>query len=143
MPIDVRHLAPLFQVFDMPTSLRFYCDALGCEVVTTDGRPAPEADWVLLQLNGLQLMLNTAYERDRRPAAPDPARIAAHEDASIYFACPDLDAAYAQLRAKGVNANEPRVAPYGMNQMYVTDPDGYVLCFQWRAGEQAEASTAS
>ena len=39
----------------------------------------------------------------------------------------------------GVNVKEPRVAPYGMKQLYVTDPDGYVLCFQWPAGAQAAA----
>ncbi len=40
-------------------------------------------------------MLNTAYEEDARPRAPDPARVAAHEDTAIYFSCPDVDAAYA------------------------------------------------
>jgi glyoxylase I family protein len=29
--------------------------------------------------------------------------------------------------------NEPKVAPYGMKQLYVRDPDGYGLCFQWPA----------
>ena len=27
-------------------------------------------------------------------------------------------------------------APYGMRQLYVSDPDGYTLCFQWPASEQ-------
>ena len=26
-----------------------------------------------------------------------------------------------------------------MKQMYVTDPDGYVLCFQWPASEETQA----
>jgi len=25
------------------------------------------------------------------------------------------------------------VAPYGMKQMYLADPDGYGICFQWTA----------
>jgi glyoxylase I family protein len=133
MGIDVRDLCPLLQVFDMPTALRFYCDALGFKIETTDGKPVPNCDWVLLSLSGLQLMLNTAYEAADRPPAPDPKRIAAHEDASIYFACPDVDAAYEHLRARGVHAEPPRIAPYGMKQLYLTDPDGYVLCFQWKA----------
>jgi uncharacterized glyoxalase superfamily protein PhnB len=49
--------------------------------------------------------------------------------------CPDLDGAYAHLLAEGVPAEPPKVAPYGMKQLYVTDPDGYVLCFQWPASE--------
>jgi len=136
MGIEVCHLSPLLQVFDMPASLKFYCDALGFQIEMTDGKPAPHCDWVLLSLNGFQLMLNTAYEAEHRPAAPDPKRIAAHEDASIYFACPDVDAAYQHLCAKGVSAKPPRVAPYGMKQLYLKDPDGYELCFQWKAWEE-------
>ncbi len=139
MAIEIRGLAPLLQVFDMPTSIRFYCEALGFELVATDGKAAPNCDWVLLRLNGAELMLNTAYERDQRPATPDPARIAAHQDVGIYFGCPDVDAAYERLRDKGINVNQPKVAPYGMKQLYLADPDGYVLCFQWRAERAASA----
>lgn len=139
MPIDVRGLAPLLSVFDMPASLKFYCEGLGFELVTSDGKPAPHFDWVLLRLNGAELMLNTLYDADQRPPAPDPARIVAHRDTIIYFGCPDVDAAYAHLQAMGLNAKPPKVAPYGMKQLYLTDPDGYSLCFQWRA--EAQAST--
>ncbi|HJU64538.1 MAG TPA: VOC family protein [Gemmatimonadaceae bacterium] len=132
MGIEIRGMAPLFQVFDMPTSVRFYRDVLGFEVVSTS-EPGEHFDWALLSRGGVKIMLNTAYERDDRPSAPDPARIAAHEDASLYFACEELDAAYAHLRAHNVDAEAPRVAPYGMRQLYLKDPDGYILCFQWPA----------
>ena len=42
--IDIRGLAPLLQVFDMPTSIKFYCDVLGFEIVANDKktiRPMP------------------------------------------------------------------------------------------------------
>jgi glyoxylase I family protein len=133
MAIEVRGLAPLMQVFDMPASIAFYRDVLGFEIKATDGKPVPHNDWVLLELNSAQLMLNTAYESDQRPAAPDPARIAAHDDTCIYFGCPDVDAAYGYLRDKGLKLKPPKVAPYGMKQLYLHDPDGYNLCFQWRA----------
>ncbi len=87
----------------------------------------------MLRLNGVELMLNTAYEEDTRPPAPDPVRFAAHDDTCLYFGCPDVDAAYAYLRARGVAAKEPKVAPYGMKQLYLSDPDGYSICFQWPA----------
>jgi|SRR5450432_1106125 glyoxylase I family protein len=133
MSIEVRGLAPLLAVFDMPTSLNFYCEGLGFELVSTDGKPAPDFDWVLLRLNGAELMLNTAYERGRRPPTSDPARNDVHQDVTLYFGCPDVDAAYAHLRAKGISAKEPKIAPYGMKQLYLTDPDGYQICFQWPA----------
>jgi uncharacterized glyoxalase superfamily protein PhnB len=81
-------------------------------------------------------MLNTAYEKQDRPPAPDPVRVAAHADTAIYFACPDVDAVYRHLREKGVEVKEPQIAQYGMKQVYVTDPDGYNLCFQWPATQQ-------
>jgi hypothetical protein len=34
---------------------------------------------------------------------------------------------------KGLDMKEPKVAPYGMKQLYVRDPDGYGICFQWKA----------
>jgi hypothetical protein len=36
MAIDIRGLASLLQVFDMPTSIKFYCEVLGFEIVSTD-----------------------------------------------------------------------------------------------------------
>jgi len=96
MGIEIRGMAPLLQVFDMPTSIAFYRDVLGFEVVTTSKPGAENFGWALLRLNGMELMLNTAYEEDSRP--PEPV---------------------------------PKVAPYGMKQLYVRDPDGYNLCFQW------------
>jgi glyoxylase I family protein len=136
MGIDIRGLAPLLEVFDMPTSIAFYRDVLGFDVIATSA-PGPKFDWALLSSNGVELMLNTAYEEPHRPPSPDPARIAAHHDTAIYFGCPDPDAAYAYLRAKGIAAREPQTAHYGMRQLYLSDPDGYTLCFQCPASEQA------
>jgi len=42
-----------------------------------------------------------------------------------------VDAAYAHLLARGVAVKETKVAHYGMRQFYVSDPDGYNLCFPW------------
>jgi catechol 2,3-dioxygenase-like lactoylglutathione lyase family enzyme len=131
--IDIRGMAPLLSVFDMPASIHFYCDKLGFQIAGSDQKPAPDFDWVLLRLNGVEVMLNTAYEKPERPATRDPVRIAAHEDVCLYFSSPDVDAVYAHLKAVDVKCNPPRVAPYGMKQLYVTDPDGYMLCFQWKA----------
>ena len=130
MTIAVRDLCPLLQVFDMPTSLRFYRDVLGFAEVEKSG-VGDDVDWVWLRHGDAHLMLNTAYESDTRPVSPDAARIAAHSDVGIFMSCEDLDGAYAYLVSKGVKAEPPKIAPYGMKQLYVTDPDGYGLCFQW------------
>ncbi|HKP70825.1 MAG TPA: hypothetical protein VJV05_16165 [Pyrinomonadaceae bacterium] len=31
----------------------------------------------------------------------------------------------------GVDCGAPSVAPFGMQQLYVKDPDNYKPCFQW------------
>jgi uncharacterized glyoxalase superfamily protein PhnB len=41
-----------------------------------------------------------------------------------------VDGAYEHLRSKGLEVKPPKVAPYGMKQLNVSDPDGYALCFQ-------------
>jgi hypothetical protein len=78
-------------------------------------------------------MLNTAYDEGQRPASPDPARVRAHGDTALFLGCEDLDGAYAYLKSRGIAAEPPKAAPYGIKQLYVTDPDGYRLCFQWPA----------
>jgi glyoxylase I family protein len=138
MAIDVRGLAPLLEIFDMPTSISFYRDALGFNVVSTS-RTGTDFSWARLSLNGVEIMLNTAYEAAERPLHPDPARFAAHSDTAIYFGCPDVDAAYEYLRAKGIKTQEPQTAPYGMRQLYLLDPDGYRLCLQWPASDEMRA----
>lgn len=133
MSIEVRGVCVLLQVFDMPTSVRFYRDVLGFEVVQTSVREGDQFDWGLLRLGEATLMLNTAYEQEYRPPQPDKSLVAAHNDTCLYFGCPDVDAAYRHLLDHGAEVEEPKVAPYGMKQLYVRDPDGYGLCFQWPA----------
>jgi glyoxylase I family protein len=126
--------ATLIQVFDMPTALAFYRDVMGFEVISDapdDGR----CDWVWLKSGGSQLMLNTAYEAEDRPSAPDATRLAAHSDTTFYFACDDIDVAIAELRARGVATRGPIVTSYGMKQVYLKDPDGYEICLQHPVGD--------
>jgi glyoxylase I family protein len=137
MAIAIEGAAPLLAVWDVPTSLKFWRDALGFDVVS-HSPPFTEAKddfgWCLLRLNAVEVMLNNAYENNVRPAAAeDAARVKVHGDTCLYFACRDVDAAYRALRAAGVAVSEPKVAYYGMKQIYMKDPDGYGVCFQWPA----------
>ena len=134
MAIEVRGVCTLLLVFDMPTALRFYRDVLGFEIVdTSDPGAGDRVDWCYLRLDSAEVMLNAAYEEPERPPAPEQSRVAAHADTCLYFGCPDVDGAYRYLRAKGIDVQEPTIAHYGMKQLYVSDPDGYLLCFQWRS----------
>jgi glyoxylase I family protein len=128
--MDIQYLCPLLEVFDMNMSLKFYCEVLGFTIHESAG-DKDNLDWVWLKWKSIDLMLNTAYETPYRPERPDVARVAAHHDATLYFGCPNVDEAYQILLAKGLKLDPPTIAPYGMKQLYLLDPDGYNLCFQW------------
>ena len=49
MPIKVQGMTPLIEVFDMPTSVAFYRDVIGFEVVMQSS-PGDNFDWGLLRM---------------------------------------------------------------------------------------------
>jgi glyoxylase I family protein len=135
MAFEIEGLCPLLQVFDMLEAVAFYRDRLGFEIVAQSPlveKPYRHFNWVHLKRGSAELMLNTAYEADERPPARDNRR--SHNDTILYLGCPDVDAAYAELKAAGVASSPPTVARYGMKQLYFTDPDGFGICLQWRSG---------
>jgi glyoxylase I family protein len=129
MTLNVQGVTPLMEVFDMPEAVAFYRDVLGFAVIQTYPS-GNDFTWALLMLNDAALMLNTAYEELERPLAPEQGRVAGHGDMTLFFGCPDVDAAYQHLRAHGVDLDAPIVSHYGMKQIWLTDPDGFKLCFQ-------------
>jgi len=132
MNLELNGFAPLLTVFDMPASVAFYRDILGFEVVeTSKDRDGDDFGWGLLRRDGIEIMLNTAYDKSRRPPAQDPSRFAVHKDAALFFGCRDLDGAYAYFRSRAIDAEPPFTQSYGMRQLYVLDPDGYNICLQW------------
>jgi glyoxylase I family protein len=142
VPIEVRGCSPLIQVFHMPTAIRFYRDVLGFAVTGKSNSLSNDPDdvnWAMLELGAATIMLNTAYDPDDVPEAPEAARWSGHQDTCIYLACPDVDGAFEQLVAKGLKIAPPKVARYGMKQLYLTDPDGFYVCFQWPSDSQVSA----
>ena len=128
--IEIRSMAPLFEVFNMPTSLRFYRDTLGFKL-TADSGQGDNSGWVMLRRDGVCLMLNTMYDEGDEPPEPDRMRAAHHRDTCLYFGSPDVDSVYEYLKDKIADIEPPANAPYGMRQLYLRDPDGYNICFQW------------
>lgn len=134
MAIEVEGVHPLLSVFDMPAAVHFYRDLLGFELVNHSPFYSEGLfHWAMLRLGGAEIMLNTAYDEGQRPPHPDPTRTAAHGETTLYFDCPDVDAAFQQMLAAGLHPQPPKVAHYDMKQLYLNDPDGYGLCFQWPA----------
>ena len=133
MDITFQDAAPLFHVYDVPTSVAFYRDVLGFEV-THASQPFDDVKdnygWAMLRRDGVMLMVNNMYEDNVRPETPDPARTAAHRDTILYINCHELDALRLLLQQNGITPYGPVTTYYGMVQLTVHDPDGYSLCFQ-------------
>ena len=134
MAILPTGLTPLIQVYDMAEAMRFYCSILGFEIVATSPEiEAPEGrycHWAWLRLGGAELMLNTAYDAGERPETRDAARWRGHGDTCLYIGCTDVDAVHAELTERGLTLRPVMIAPYGMKQLLLRDPDGYEICFQ-------------
>ncbi len=133
MAFDFKNAIPLLLVYDVPTSIAFYRDILGFEVLQTSTPFNDEKDnygWAMLRKANVYLMLNNIYENNARSSTADALRTRHHGDVTLYISCDDPDAAHEYLHAKGVNVKPPADAWYGMRQVHVLDPDGYSLVFQ-------------
>lgn len=143
MPLDIRGMCPLLSVFDMRASIAFYRDVLGFKVSAhSDPREEVLFHWAPLKRAGIKLMLNAAYDEGQRPDAPEVRTVSTHGDVILYSRSPDVDAVFQYLHEKGVAKNPPKVACYGMKQLYLTDPDGHGVCFQWPTTEQEKQQAA-
>ncbi len=128
--IKIDGSCPLLQVYDMPAALHFYRDILGFTLVASSGE-GDDVDWTWLKLNDAEIMLNTAYEKEYRPAEKNALRQSAHADTSIYFSCSNIDETYQLLLRKNVDVKPPIITGYDFTALYITDPDGYQLVFHW------------
>ncbi|MEQ8790369.1 MAG: VOC family protein [Pirellulaceae bacterium] len=120
--VRIRELAPLLYVDDIAACLAFYRDRLGFQRVQS-WEPEGKLNWCRLERDGAALMLQQACDED----GPSDAR---GRGVVFFFHCDDADALHAELQARGLQLDPPRLAFYGMNQLFLTDPAGYELCFQ-------------
>lgn len=120
--MQVHETVPLLVVSDISASIAFYCDGIGFEMAGK-WEPGGELAWCRLQLGGAGLMLQQECDADA-PAAERGKGVV------FYFICEEADAVYDTIKARGMQATEPAVAFYNMKQTFVTDPDGYELCFE-------------
>jgi len=124
---NVSRVEPLLAVLDVRKSVAWYRDVLGCEVLST-WEPGGTLHWALLRLGGARLMLNSRFEHAEEAAGFQP--VVERDDIFLYFPCDDADETYRSLRDSGCAVNEPVTTFYGMRQLFISDPDGYQLCFQ-------------
>ncbi len=123
--LDFLGCTPCLFVRDPKASARFYRDTLGFPDVELFG--PPDAPYFAIVRRGrAQIFLR--FTRDgygERPWVPD--RDEALFDA--YIGVTDVAALRAEFAARGLATDPPVDRPYGMREIAVTDPDGYVVVF--------------
>lgn len=114
MPLHT--LRPMLEVQDMSTSLSFYENVLGFQVVDRlDDR------WALLKKDGIALMLSERYTQAKHPQPLFTG--------SLYFYTDEVDAQWEALKESVEIAYPIESFDYGMREFAIYDPNGYLL--QW------------
>lgn len=114
----VLRVFPRLLVRDVDATLRYYPDVCGFRITNRFGEP-PVFGIVERDGHGIHLKRG----EPRSPRGTDEAWDA-------YLEVQGLDALHAELVAKGARVTRgPQVMPYGMSELDIVDPDGYVLCF--------------
>lgn len=113
-------------VADMDASIAFYTRALGYRVVRRD------EGYASLRRGAAVLGLGPAAKLPRGGGGPGFTQERLEGDrgagVEIVLEVPDLDAAYEQALAAGVEiADPPRRRPWGLRDFRLADPDGYYV----------------
>ncbi|MDF1847903.1 MAG: VOC family protein [Parvibaculaceae bacterium] len=116
------NLVPLLNVADVGMSIEFY-EELGFEV-----KQKIEADGALVwadleHAGGGTLMLNA-----KDIIAPGERAARAHySDTVFYLTYPSAREMHGRLSGRGMDVTEVEKQPYGIEEFYVRDPDGYEI----------------
>ena len=134
----VNSMSPNLMVADVAASLAFYVDGLGGTIAFTvdadqnsdmDGGIIDSAVFASVRMGTSEMML-----QERNNLAHDAPHAFSVDDAiggslSMYFRVDDVDAVLARLQsASDVEIVKPlELTWYGMKEVWVRDPDGYVV----------------
>ena len=120
----IHEVCPLLAVSNIDRSVEFYTERLGFRVATEARDDANKLFWCRLERDGAALMLGTADDdEDGQPGERG-------RGVCLYFICDEADAIHAEFTSRGLTLNAPAVAYYGMKQLFVPEPDGYLICFE-------------
>jgi catechol 2,3-dioxygenase-like lactoylglutathione lyase family enzyme len=105
----IQSTIPMLASLNIDETIGFYTQKLGfTERLKMDG-------YAILSRDGAELHFWLCTER----------HIA--ENTSCYMRVADINVLYEEFKANGVSLEPPSIRPWGMEEMYVTDPHGNLI----------------
>ena len=125
--MKLKNLIPMLNVSNLESSLKFYKDALGFEVVSPT-EALTEWRWGIIRSGETELMLSETHSDLGFTKNIDP-----HENTSwptvFYFYPDNVEALYKHMTTRGFRVTPLEVTFYGMKEFSVQDLDGHLLSF--------------
>ena len=116
----VTGIVPQFLVDDLDRAVAYYRDRLGFELDFTY-----ESFYAGVSRDGCAIHLKHAAK-----TAGDRAHRKQNEHLDAYIAVAGIRGLFSELQTRGADVIKPlEERPWGCLDFYVTDPDGYILCF--------------
>ena len=136
-------LSPNLMVTDMDASLRFYHEVVGLPIAfcvdadqSTDmsGEVVPGAVFATLRAGETELMLQdrVSLAEDAPVVTPDTPPAGTF---TLYFRVDDVDEVVARMPESHEVVKPLQMTWYGMKEIWVRDPDGYVITIGAPEGE--------
>jgi len=117
--IKLTSVAPVLRVAQLDRSIAYYRDRLGFEIEFEY-----EGSYASVVRDGCRIHLKCSP-----PVERDAAAFEAAEHIDVFFGVEGIEALASEMIASGASISVPlRQMPYG-KELYVRDPDGYVLGF--------------
>jgi uncharacterized glyoxalase superfamily protein PhnB len=133
----MEKIIPNLMVSDMQRSLGFYCDLLGFtqnmavtgdRKVITDGERVGNIVFAMLVNDSAELMLQRRDSMMEDVPAFSPGCVPGGT-ITLYLRGEAVDELAAKLAGAVEVVKGPETSWYGMRELYIRDPDGYVLAF--------------
>jgi uncharacterized glyoxalase superfamily protein PhnB len=131
----INSMTPNLMVLDVGRSIRFYRDVIGADIAFVvdadqqtdmDGGIPPNAVFASLRVGDGEMML-----QDRQSLAEDAPMVTAETEAggsfTLYFRVDDVDGVVEKLPDGTETVKPLQTTWYGMKEIWVRDPDGYVI----------------
>lgn len=116
-------VVPLLWVKNMNQALDFYQN-VGFKL-TESWKPRGDIQWCRVEFQGAKLMLQVADKAQTQQVQPPADR-----GIQLYFITDDVDSLYQQFLEREIDIKPPKIEFYGMKQLFLSDPDGRLLCFE-------------